>query len=100
MQRTLYEMDIENDRRRAVLEGRKEGLQEGRQQGRKEGRQEGRQEGRSEGVDEERLALVRDLISSGQTKEQAENFLINIRKLSPQQAQYYYQLANSERTRL
>ncbi len=87
MQRTLYEMDIENDRRRAVLEGRKEGLQEGRQ------------EGRSEGVDEERLALVRDLISSGQTKEQAENFLINIRKLSPQQAQYYYQLANSERTR-
>lgn len=73
MQRTLYEMDIENDRRRAILEGRKEG--------------------RDEGVDEERLALVRDLIDSGQTKEQVENFLVNIRKFSPQQAQKYYQLA-------
>ncbi len=99
MQRTLYEMDIENDRRRAVLEGRKEGrqeghqkgLQEGRQEGREKGLQEGRQEGRSEGVDEERLALVRDLINSGQDEQQVENFLVNIRKITPAKAKAYYQ---------
>lgn len=93
MQRTLYEMDIENDRRRAVLEGRQEGHQKGLQEELQEGLQKGRKEGRDEGVDEERLALVRDLIDSGQTKEQVESFLINIRKLSPQQAQKYYRLA-------
>lgn len=49
MQRTLYEMDIENDCKRAVEEekcqGLRQGLEEGKQQGIKQGIEQGVQQG-------------------------------------------------------
>ena len=105
MQRSLYEMDIENERNEAVREGhelgRQQGLKEGRhegheqglEQGLKEGREQGREDGRKEGQAKERLSLVTDLIQSGQNQAQVENFLINIRKMDPSQATQYYQEA-------
>ena len=72
MQRSLYEMDIENERNEAVREGHelgrqqglKEGRHEGHEQGLKEGREQGREDGRKEGQAKERLSLVTDLIQS------------------------------------
>lgn len=101
MQRSLYEMDIENERNEAVREGHelgrqqglKEGRHEGHEQGLKEGREQGREDGRKEGQAKERLSLVTDLIQSGQNQAQVENFLINIRKMDPSQATQYYQEA-------
>lgn len=117
MQRSLYEMDIENERNEAVREGhelgrqqglkegrhegheqglrqgRKQGLEQGLKEGREQGREDGRKEGRKEGQAKERLSLVTDLIQSGQNQAQVENFLINIRKMDPSQATQYYQEA-------
>ena len=117
MQRSLYEMDIENERNEAVREGhelgRQQGLKEGRhegheqgleqglkqgrkqglEQGLKEGREQGREDGCKEGQAKERLLLVTDLIQSGQNQAQVEKFLINIRKMDPTQATQYYQEA-------
>lgn len=101
MQRSLYEMDIENEQNEAVREGHelgrqqglKEGRHEGHEQGLKEGREQGREDGRKEGQAKERLSLVTDLIQSGQNQAQVENFLINIRKMDPSQATQYYQEA-------
>lgn len=56
-------MDIENDRRRAVLESRRKVQQKELLEGRRKG-----------GIDEERLALVRNLINSGQSEQQVEDF--------------------------
>lgn len=63
MQRSLYEMDMENARNEAVKEGHERGLQQGLQE-------EGLEQGMQQGSDNERLALVTDLIKSGQSKEQ------------------------------
>ena len=80
MQCTLYEIDIENDRRRAVLESRRKVQQKELLEGRRKG-----------GIDEERLALVRNLINSGQSEQQVEDFLVNIRKMTPAKTKAYYQ---------
>lgn len=80
MQCTLYEMDIENDRRRAVFESRRKVQQKELLEGRRKG-----------GIDEERLALVRNLINSGQSEQQVEDFLVNIRKMTPAKTKAYYQ---------
>lgn len=81
MLRTLYEMDIENK------------LKEGLKQGHEEGLKQGIEQGIEQGLFKERLSLITDLIKSGQTKEQVENFLINIRQIDPAEAAKDYQEA-------
>ena len=109
MQRSLYEMDMENARNEAVKEGHERDLQQGLQEGPQEGRERGLQEGRKQGLeqgqkegleqvvqqgsDNERLALVTDLIKSGQSKDQVISFLTNIRKMELTEAEGYYQKA-------
>lgn len=83
MLRTLYEMDIEHDRRQAVKEGHARGL--------KQGMQEGIQEGIQQGATDERLQLVCDLINSGQTGDEVLGFLTTIRKWPAEEAHRYYQ---------
>ncbi|WP_225209612.1 hypothetical protein [Limosilactobacillus avistercoris] len=97
MQRTLYEMDIENDRKRAVEEGKCQGLHQGLEEGKQQGIEQGVQQGHQQGLNDERLALVKDLINSGQSKEQALQFLTQIRKLPENKAEkYYHQAKNND----
>ncbi|MRN06442.1 Rpn family recombination-promoting nuclease/putative transposase [Lactobacillus sp. 0.1XD8-4] len=71
MRRSIYEMDIENEKKWAVREGkeegRKAGLKEGREKGLKEGRKEGREVGLQEGIKKGKengiLTLVKSLLS-------------------------------------
>lgn len=81
MLRTVYEMDIEHDRRQAV----KKGLQQGRQQG--------LEQGREQGVNDERRNLVCDLISSGQSANEVIEFLTTVRRMPAAEAKKYYQQA-------
>lgn len=85
MLRTLYEMDIEHDRRQAVKEATKEGHARGLKQG--------MQEGIQQGATDERLQLVCDLINSGQTGDEVLGFLTTIRKWPAEEAHRYYQQA-------
>lgn len=85
MLRTVYEMDIEHDRRQAVKEGLKQGLEQGIEQG--------KQQGLEQGASDERLALIRDLIDSGQSADEVINFLTTVRKLPVAEAQKYYHQA-------
>lgn len=105
MQRTLYEIDIENDCKRAVEEGKQQGIkqgieqgvQQGVKQGVKQGIEQGVQQGHQQGLNNERLALVKDLINSGQSKEQVLQFLTQIRKLPENEAEkYYHQARNTD----
>lgn len=89
MLRTLYEMDVEHDRRQAVKEGHARGLKQGMQ----EGIQEGIQQGIQQGATDERLQLVCDLINSGQTGDEVLGFLTTIRKWPAEEAHRYYQQA-------
>ena len=89
MLRTLYEMDIEHDRRQAV----KEATKEGHARGLKQGMQEGIQQGIQQGATDERLQLVCDLINSGQTGDEVLVFLTTIRKWPAEEAHRYYQQA-------
>lgn len=89
MLRTLYEMDIEHDRRQAV----KEATKEGHARGLKQGMQEGIQQGIQQGATDERLQLVCDLINSGQTGDEVLGFLTTIRKWPAEEAHRYYQQA-------
>ena len=50
MQRSLYEMDIENERNEAVREGHELGRQQGLKEGRHEGHEQGLKEGREQGL--------------------------------------------------
>ncbi|MCI1975400.1 MAG: hypothetical protein LKJ51_05720 [Limosilactobacillus sp.] len=113
MLRTLYEMDIENKLEEGLKQGHEEGLKQGHEEGLKQGIKQGRErgikqgikrgreqgikQGREQGIEQglvkERLSLITDLIKSGQTKEQVENFLINIRQLDPAEAAKDYQEA-------
>ena len=97
MLRTLYEMDIENKLKEGLKQGHEEGLKQGHEEGLKQGIEQGREEGIEEGIEQglvkERLSLITDLIKSGQTKEQVENFLINIRQIAPAEAAKDYQEA-------
>ena len=97
MQRTLYEMDIENDCKRAVEEGKQQGLRQGLEEGKQQGIEQGVQQGHQQGLNDERLALVKDLINSGQSKEQVLQFLTQIRKLPENEAEkYYHQARNTD----
>ena len=89
MLRTLYEMDVEHDRRQAVKEGHARGLKQGMQ----EGIQEGIQQGIQQGATDERLQLVCDLINSGQTGDEVLGFLTTTRKWPAEEAHRYYQQA-------
>lgn len=85
MLRTVYEMDIEHDCRQAVKEGLKQGLEQGIERG--------KQQGLEQGASDERLALIRDLIDSGQSADEVINFLTTVRKLPVAEAQKYYHQA-------
>lgn len=101
--RTLYEMDIENKLKEGLKQGHEEGLKQGHEEGLKQGIEQGREEGIEEGIEQglvkERLSLITDLIKSGQTKEQVENFLINIRQIDPAEAAKDYQEALDKKIR-
>ncbi|PEH03548.1 hypothetical protein CP356_09600 [Lactobacillus sp. UMNPBX5] len=103
MLRTLYEMDIENKLKEGLKQGHEEGLKQGHEEGLKQGIEQGREEGIEEGIEQglvkERLSLITDLIKSGQTKEQVENFLINIRQIDPAEAAKDYQEALDKKIR-
>ena len=77
MLRTVYEMDIEHDRRQAVKKGHEQGLLEGHEQG----------------ATDERLNLVCDLIRSGQSADEVIKFLTTIRRMPTAEAEKYYQQA-------
>lgn len=97
MLRTVYEMDIEHDRRQAVKEGLKEGREQGLKQGKQQGLEQGRQQGFEQGASDERIALIRDLIDSGQSAGEVINFLTTVRKLPVAEAQKYYRQALTRR---
>lgn len=99
MLRTLYEMDIENKLKEGLKQGHEEGLKQGHEEGLKQGIEQGREEGIEQGLVKERLSLITDLIKSGQTKEQVENFLINIRQIDPAEAAKDYQEALDKKIR-
>ena len=69
MLRTVYEMEIEHDRRQA---GKK---------------------GHEQGANDERLNLVCDLIRSGQSADEVIKFLTTIRRMPTAEAEKYYQQA-------
>ena len=69
MQRSLYEMDIEN----SIALAKEQGL--------------------SQGKDEERVAMVRGLLDIGQQHDQIIKFLVKTRNLTTKQAESYYQAA-------
>lgn len=77
MQRSLYEMDIENSINRAKSQGLEEGLNKG--------------EAKAE--TSERIALIQGLIDIGQSHEQIIDFLVKIRHFSVEQAESYYKAA-------
>ncbi|WP_076460092.1 Rpn family recombination-promoting nuclease/putative transposase [Limosilactobacillus caccae] len=81
MQRSLYEMDIEN----SIALAKEQGLSQGKAAGIKEGL--------SQGKDEERVAMVRGLLDIGQQHDQIINFLVKTRNLTTKQAESYYQAA-------
>lgn len=109
MLRTLYEMDIEHDRRQAVKQGKRQGLEQGIEQGMKQGIkqgmkqgmkqgikqgvEQGKRQGMEQGVASAELQLVCDLINSGQTAIEVLKFLTTIRKWPADKAQRYYQKA-------
>lgn len=101
MLRTLYEMDIEHDRRQAVKQGKRQGLEQGMKQGIKQGMkqgikqgvEQGKRQGMEQGVASAELQLVCDLINSGQTATEVLKFLTTIRKWPADKVQRYYQKA-------
>ncbi|WP_076459798.1 Rpn family recombination-promoting nuclease/putative transposase [Limosilactobacillus caccae] len=101
MQRSLYEMDIENSIALAKEQGLSQGLEKGLSQGKAAGIKEGRAAGIKEGLSqgkaaaeyEERVAMVRGLLNMGQQHDQIINFLVKTRNLTTKQAEGYYQAA-------
>ena len=77
MQRSLYEMDIENSIALAKEQGLSQGLEKGL----------------SQGKDEERVAMVRGMLDIGQQHDQIIKFLVKTRNLTTKQAESYYQAA-------
>lgn len=69
MLRTVYEMEIEHDRRQAVKKGHEQV------------------------ANDERLNLVCDLIRSGQSADEVIKFLTTIRRMPTAEAEKYYQQA-------
>ena len=89
MQRSLYEMDIEN----SIALAKEQGLSQGLEKGLSQGKAAGIKEGLSQGKDEERVAMVRGLLNIGQQHDQIINFLVKTRNLTTKQAESYYQAA-------
>lgn len=81
MQRSLYEMDIENSINRAKNEGVEEG------------KAVGIAEGKIEAETAERIAFIQGLIRIGQSHEQIIDFLVKVRHFTVEQAENYYQTA-------
>ena len=111
MQRSLYEMDIENSIALAKEQGLeqglsqglekglsqgkaagiKEGLSQGKAAGIKEGRAVGIEEGLSQGKTKTERQIIQKLISGGKSQEEVINFMEQILDLSPAQAEKYCQ---------
>ena len=103
MQRSLYEMDIENSIALAKEQGLeqglsqgkaagiKEGLSQGKAAGIKEGRVVGIEEGLSQGEAKKERQIIQKLISGGKSREEVINFMEQILDLPPAQAEKYYQ---------
>ena len=71
MQRSLYEMDIENSIALAKEEGLEKGL--------------------SQGEAKKERQIIQKLINGGKSREEVINFMEQILDLSPVQAEEYYQ---------
>ncbi|WP_076459746.1 hypothetical protein [Limosilactobacillus caccae] len=71
MQRSLYEMDIENSIALAKEEGLEKGL--------------------SQGEAKKERQIIQKLINGGKSREEVINFMEQILELSPAQAEKYYQ---------
>ncbi|WP_076460448.1 hypothetical protein [Limosilactobacillus caccae] len=101
MQRSLYEMDIENSialaKEQGLSQGKAAGIKEGRAAGIEEGLNRGLKKGLNQGKAaaeyEERVAMVRGLLDIGQQHDQIINFLVKTRNLTTKQAESYYQAA-------
>ncbi|WP_076460450.1 hypothetical protein [Limosilactobacillus caccae] len=95
MQRSLYEMDIENSIALAKEQGLSQGLEKGLSQGKaagiKEGRAAGIEEGLSQGKPKTERQIIQKLINGGKSREEVINFMEQILELSPAQAEKYYQ---------
>ena len=95
MQRSLYEMDIENSIALAKEQGLSQGLEKGLSQGKaagiKEGRAAGIEEGLSQGKTKTERQIIQKLINGGKSREEVINFMEQILELSPAQAEKYYQ---------
>ena len=99
MQRSLYEMDIENSialaKEQGLEQGLSQGLEKGLSQGKaagiKEGRAAGIEEGLSQGKTKTERQIIQKLINGGKSREEVINFMEQILELSPAQAEQYYQ---------
>ena len=99
MQRSLYEMDIENSIALAKEQGLEQGLSQGKAAGIKEGRAAGIEEGLNRGLEKglsqgeakKERQIIQKLINGGKSREEVINFMEQILDLSPAQAEKYYQ---------
>ncbi|WP_076460090.1 hypothetical protein [Limosilactobacillus caccae] len=89
MQRSLYEMDIEN----SIALAKEQGLSQGKAAGIKEGRAAGIEEGLSQGKAEERTRGIHNLIYSlerlGTSKATIKQNLMELYQLSSKEAESY-----------
>ena len=93
MQRSLYEMDIENSIALAKEQGLEQGLSQGKAAGIKEGRAVGIEEGLSQGKAEERTRGIHNLVYSlkrlGTPKATIKQNLMELYQLSSKEAESY-----------
>lgn len=112
MRRSIYEMDIENEKKWAIREGkeqgRKEGIEEGIKEGREKGREEGRKEGIKEGIKEGRMKGIEEGIKQEQLRARETGIMTLVKslislKVAPQtikeQLMKNYQLNSDEATK-
>ena len=111
MQRSLYEMDIENSialaKEQGLEQGLSQGLEKGLSQGKAAGIKEGLSQGKAAGIEEglsrglkkglsqgeakKERQIIQKLINGGKSREEVINFMEQILELSPEQAEKYYQ---------
>ncbi|WP_076459799.1 hypothetical protein [Limosilactobacillus caccae] len=87
MQRSLYEMDIEN----SIALAKEQGLSQGLEKGLSQGKAAGIKEGLSQGKTKAERQIIQKLINGGKSREEVINFMEQILELSPAQAEKYYQ---------